>query len=160
PDMKRAFVATVALGLRFGLGLLLGTYKGQDYPNKPIRIFAPAAPGGSGDLLALNIAARTDRRYAQYLLPEHDPGDSGHVGSQFAAKSPGDGYTLMVGTIGIHAAYASYSRLTYKPAEELRPIMIVGEAPNVVLVPVNSPFKTFQEFLAHTKANPGKVNYA
>jgi tripartite-type tricarboxylate transporter receptor subunit TctC len=65
----------------------------------------------------------------------------------------------MIGTIGIHAAYASYSKLGYDPATELQPIMVLGESPNIVAVPAASPYRTFGDFLADAKANPGKINY-
>jgi tripartite-type tricarboxylate transporter receptor subunit TctC len=65
----------------------------------------------------------------------------------------------MVGTIGIHAAHASYRKLAYKPADELRPVTILAEAANVVLVPANSPYRTFGELMADAKANPGKLSY-
>ena len=149
--------------LRLGLALFCLWVWGahaQDYPNKPIRIVAPFAPGGAVDILARVIAERLAPLYGQSVIVDNKPGASGHLGAQIVAKAPGDGYTLLVGTIGIHAAYASYSRLNYNPASELQPIMVIGEAPNVVVVPVNSPFKTFADFLAYAKANPGKVNYA
>lgn len=150
---------------RLGAGLVIGTLLGgaafaQDYPNKPIRIVAPFAPGGAVDILARIVAERLQPAYGQTVIVDNKPGASGHVGAQFVARSPGDGYTLMVGTIGIHAAYASYSKLGYDPAKELQPIMILGESPNIVLVPENSKYKTFSDFLADAKANPGKINYA
>jgi tripartite-type tricarboxylate transporter receptor subunit TctC len=142
------------------LCLLTMSAYAQDYPNKPIRIVAPFAPGGAVDILARVIAERLSPVYGQSVIVDNKPGASGHLGAQIVAKSPGDGYTLLVGTIGIHAAYASYSRLNYNPASELQAIMVIGEAPNVVVVPARSPFKTFGDFLAYAKANPGKVNYA
>src|SRR5690606_17213089 len=142
-------------------GLMAGTAAlAQDYPSKPIRIVAPFAPGGAVDILARIVAERLQPMYGQSVLVDNKPGASGHVGAQFVARSAGDGYTIMVGTIGIHAAHASYSKLAYEPARELQPIMILGEAPNLVLVPENSKYKTFTDFLADAKANPGKINYA
>jgi tripartite-type tricarboxylate transporter receptor subunit TctC len=156
--MKRAFLKQLGRGLL--LVALTGTVMAQDYPNKPIRLVAPFAPGGAVDILARIIGERLSTQYSHNVIVDNKPGASGHLGAQIVAKSPGDGYTLMVGTIGIHAAYASYTKLTYSPAKELKPIMIIGEAPNVVLVPANSRYKTFADFLADAKANPGKVSYA
>jgi len=156
--MKRKFLKQV-LG-----GLLLATAAGsafaQDYPNKPIRLVAPFAPGGAVDILARIIGERLSTQYGHNVIVDNKPGASGHLGAQIVAKAPGDGYTLMVGTIGIHAAYKSYSKLTYDPATELRPVLIIGESPNVVLVPANSKYKTFADFLADAKANAAKINYA
>jgi tripartite-type tricarboxylate transporter receptor subunit TctC len=156
--MKRHFLKQALAGLL--LAALTSGAVAQDYPNKPVRIVAPFAPGGAVDILARLIAERLGVQYGQSVIVDNKPGASGHLGAQFVAKAPGDGYTLMVGTIGIHAAYASYTKLTYKPSEELQPIMIIGESPNVVVVPVNSKYKTFADFLADAKANPGKINYA
>ena len=156
--MKRHFLKQILGGLL--LAALAGGAVAQDYPSKPIRLVAPFAPGGAVDILARIIGERLSTQYGQNVIVDNKPGASGHLGAQIVAKAPGDGYTLMVGTIGIHAAYASYSRLTYKPAEELQPVLIIGESPNVVLVPVNSKYKTFADFLADAKVNAGKINYA
>ena len=152
--MKRNFLKQVGGGLL--LAALAGSALAQDYPAKPIRIVAPFAPGGAVDILARILAERLGAQYGQSVIVENKPGASGHVGAQFVAKAPGDGYTLMVGTIGIHAAYKSYTKLTYDPAKELQPVMVVGESPNVVLVPANSKYRTFADFLADARANPGK----
>ena len=156
--MKQTFLKLLAAV--FVAALLAGNVQAQDYPNKPIRIVAPFAPGGAVDILARIIAERLAPVYGQSVIVDNKPGASGHLGAQLVAKAPGDGYTLLVGTIGIHAAYKSYSKLTYNPAQELQPIMIIGEAPNVVVVPVNSRYQTFADFLADAKANGGKINYA
>lgn len=158
--MKRAFMKQLGRALLLGALAGSGVAMAQDYPNKPIHLVAPFAPGGAVDILARIIGERLSAQYGHNVIVDNKPGASGHLGAQIVAKSPGDGYTLMVGTIGIHAAYASYTKLTYSPAKELKPIMIIGESPNVVLVPANSKYKTFADFLADAKANPGKVSYA
>ncbi len=158
--MKSTLLRTLGRSLLAGLLACSGLAMAQDYPNKPIRLVAPFAPAGAVDILARIVSERLAPVYGQSMVVDNKPGASGHLGAQIVAKAPGDGYTLMVGTIGIHAAYASYRKLTYNPATELQPIMILGEAPNLVLVPANSPYKTFADFLADARANPGKINYA
>ena len=155
---KRSFLKATGAGLI--AAALPGIGMAQDYPNKTVRIVAPLAPGGAVDILARLIAERLQTLYGQTVIVENKPGASGHLGAMHVARSPADGYTLMVGTIGIHAAYASYSKLNYDPAKELQPIMIIGEASNIVVVPANSRFKTFADFLAEAKAKPGGINYA
>jgi tripartite-type tricarboxylate transporter receptor subunit TctC len=151
----------VRLLASFVLCILVSTPSlAQDYPNRPVRIVVPFAPGGASDILGRLVAERLGSAYKQSFVVENRPGASGHVGAQQVAKAPGDGYTLMSGTIGIHAAYASYSKLGYDPAAELLPIIVLGESPNIVAVPAASPYKTFGDFLADAKANPGKINYA
>ncbi len=132
----------------------------QDYPNRTIRLVVPFPPAGVTDILGRILSERLGSIYSQSVVVENRGGASGHLGAQMVAKAPGDGYTLMVGTIGIHAAYASYRKLSYDPATELQPILILGEAPNLVLVPASSPYKSFADFLADAKAHPGKISYA
>jgi tripartite-type tricarboxylate transporter receptor subunit TctC len=137
-----------------------GAAVAQDYPNRPIRLVVPFPPGGASDILGRLVAERLGPVYGQNIVVENRPGASGHVGAQIVAKAPGDGYTLMVGTIGIHAAYAAYRKLAYDPAAELQPILVLGESSNIVVVPAASAYKTFGDFLADAKAHPGTINYA
>lgn len=148
--MRALWVATLA-----------GPAAAQDvFPNKPVKLVVPFAPGGATDILGRLLAERLGPLYGQTVVVDNKPGVSGHLGGQLVAKSAGDGYTLMIGTIGIHAAHASYRKLAYNPSTELQPIMVLGASPNLVLVPSNSPFRTFADFLAEVKAHPGKIAYA
>lgn len=144
--------------LAFAL-LLCATAAAAQDSSRPLRLIVPFAPAGAVDILGRIVAERLTAA-GQTVVVENRPGASGHLGAQLVAKAPGDGSTLLVGTIGIHAAYASYRKLAYDPTRDLQPIMILGEAPNIVLVPANSPYQTFAEFLADAKAHPGKINYA
>jgi tripartite-type tricarboxylate transporter receptor subunit TctC len=132
----------------------------QDYPARPIRLIVPNPPGGITDLLGRIVSERLAALYGQPVVVENRAGASGHLGAQQVAKSPADGYTLLLGTIGIHAAYASYRRLGYDPATELDPVTVLAESPNVVLVPAGSPLRSFGELLARAKADPASLNYA
>ena len=154
---RRVWLAGIAVAALGATGIVRAQ---QEYPNRAIRVVVPFAPAGAADILGRIISERLSPVYGQTLVVDNKPGASGHVGAQMVAKAPGDGYTLLVGTIGIHAAYASYKKLNYDPATELQPVMILGESPNLVLVPAASPYKTFAELAADAKANPGKVRYA
>jgi len=158
--MTGSFMRQLGRGLLACLIGISAAALAQDYPNKTIHLVVPFAPAGATDILGRIIAERLAPAYGQSVVVDNRPGASGHLGAQIVAKAPGDGYTLLVGTIGIHAAYASYRKLNYDPAAELQPVMVIGESPNIVLVPANSPYKTFADFLADAKANPGKLNYA
>ncbi|HEY8359679.1 MAG TPA: tripartite tricarboxylate transporter substrate binding protein, partial [Ramlibacter sp.] len=140
--------------------LAMGSALAQDYPSRQVRFVVPFAPAGAADILGRIVAERLAAAYGQAVIVDNKPGVSGHLGAQLVARAPGDGYTLLVGTIGIHAAHASYRKLGYEPARELQPVLILGDAPNLVLVPANSPYKTFGDFLADAKAQPGKISYA
>lgn len=131
-----------------------------DFPRKPMRMVVPFAPGGMTDLLGRIAADELSKLYGQAVVVENRPGASGHVGAHQVAKADPDGYTMLLGTIGIHAAYKSYSKLSYEPEKDLQPLMVLGSSPNIVLVPTNSRFKTFDEVLAYEKASPGELNYA
>jgi tripartite-type tricarboxylate transporter receptor subunit TctC len=158
--MSNRLSRTVGRVLLAGLLGLCSVAMAQDYPNRAIHIVVPFAPAGATDILGRIVAERLAPMYGQTVVVDNKPGASGHLGAQLVAKAPGDGYTLLVGTIGIHAAYSSYRKLGYDPAAELQPIMILGESPNLVLVPADSPYKTFADFLADAKAHPGKISYA
>ncbi|MGA8033872.1 MAG: tripartite tricarboxylate transporter substrate binding protein [Casimicrobiaceae bacterium] len=153
--IRTFFAAAIAAVL-----VAAGPAAAEDYPTKPIHLVVPFAPGGVTDILGRFLAQRLGAAYGQPVVVENRPGVSGHIGAQMVAKSPGDGYTLLIGTIGIHSAYSVYSKLSYNPATELQPIMVLGESPNIVLVPPSSPYRTFGDFLADVKAHPGKLNFA
>lgn len=155
---RRNFLNAAGAALAGSLGA--ASAAAQDLPKGPIRLVVPFAPAGAADILGRIVSERLGALHGQTIVVDNKPGASGHVGAQIVAKSPGDGATLLVGTIGIHAAYKSYRKLNYDPAKELQPVILLGESPNVVVVPANSPWKTFQEFLAATKAAPGKISYA
>lgn len=131
----------------------------QAFPNKPIRLVVPFAPAGIADILGRLLAEPLGQLWGQQIIVDNKPGASGHIGAQQTALAAADGYTLVVGTIGIHAAHASYKKLSYSPANDLRPVTILAEAANVVLVPAASPYKTFGDLLADARANPGKLAY-
>lgn len=144
-------------------GLALGTLPLQAqtvFPSRPVRLVVPFAPAGIADILGRLIAEPLQQAWGQNVVVENKAGASGHIGAQEVARAPADGHTLVLGTIGIHAAYASYRKLAYRPAEELRPVTILAEAANVVVVPANSPYRSFADFMADAKANPGKLSYA
>jgi tripartite-type tricarboxylate transporter receptor subunit TctC len=162
---RRALLGTVSLALIAPLAAFStlaprhAQAQAQAFPAKPVRLVVPFAPAGIADILGRLIAEPLAQAWGQGVVVENKAGASGHIGALEVARSTPDGYTLMVGTIGIHAAYKSYSKLAYKPAEDLRPVTVLAEAANVVLVPANSPYRTFAEFLADAKAHPGKLAY-
>jgi tripartite-type tricarboxylate transporter receptor subunit TctC len=131
----------------------------QTFPAKPIRIVVPFAPGGTADVLARTIAQRLGPQYNQQVLVDNRPGSGGHVGAEIVAKAPPDGYTLVLGTIGIHAAYGIYSRLPYDPPRDLQPVILFAELPCVLIVHPSLPTKNVREFVALAKAQPAAINF-
>jgi tripartite-type tricarboxylate transporter receptor subunit TctC len=139
--------------------LVIGAASAQAFPAKPIRIVVPFTPGGTADVLARTIAQRLAPQYNQQVIVDNRPGSGGHVGAEIVAKSPPEGYTLVLGTIGIHAAYGIYSRLPYDPAHDLQPVILFAELPCVLIVHPSLPTGNVREFIALAKAHPGAINF-
>ena len=153
---RRWLIQALPAGLA---ALALPSARAQSFPSKPVRLVVPFAPAGIADILGRLIAEPLGALWGQPVVVDNRAGASGHIGAQQVAQAAPDGHTLMIGTIGIHAAHASYKKLTYNPAADLRPVTILAEAANVVLVPAHSPYKTFADFLADAKARPGQIAY-
>jgi tripartite-type tricarboxylate transporter receptor subunit TctC len=131
----------------------------QQYPSKPIRLVVPFVAGGTADVLARVISQRLGPQYGQQVIVDNRPGSGGHVGAEIAARSPADGYTFVLGTIGIHAAYGIYSRLPYEPAKELQPVILLAEVPCVLIVHPSLPARSVKEFVVLAKAHPAAINF-
>jgi tripartite-type tricarboxylate transporter receptor subunit TctC len=131
----------------------------EKFPTRPIRLVVPFAAGGSADVLARLTARHLGTLYGQQVVVDNRPGAGGHLGAELVAKAPPDGYTLVLGAIGIHAAFAIYKSLSYDPAKDLQPVTVLAEFPNVVIVHPSVPAKTLVEFIALAKANPGTINF-
>jgi tripartite-type tricarboxylate transporter receptor subunit TctC len=131
----------------------------QQYPAKPIRLIVPFVAGGTADVLGRVMAQRLTQQYGQQVVVENRPGSGGHVGGEAAARATPDGYTIVFGTIGIHAAYGIYSKLNYDPARDLQPVAMYADVPNVLIVHPSVPAKNVKEFIALAKSNPGRLNF-
>lgn len=131
------------------------------YPNpaRQIRIIVPFTAGGSSDVQARMLADRLGRLWNQPVVVENKPGAGGHLGGKYVSDQPADGYTLMVGSIGLHAAYAAYKKLPYDPAKELRVVTVLAEMPHVVVATPNLPVRNLQELTALAKQEPGSINF-
>ena len=131
----------------------------QQYPAKPIRLIVPFVAGGSADVLSRVLAQRLNQQYGQQVVVENRPGSGGHVGAEAAARAAPDGYTIVFGTIGIHAAYTIYSKLNYDPSRDLQPVSMYADVPNILVVHPSVPVKNVKEFIALAKSNPGRLNF-
>ena len=153
--------------MRFVLGalcavLLTGSAQAQSpadtYPNKPIRIVVPFAPGGIVDTSARVIGQELSKRWGQQVVVENRPGGNGFIGVMAAVKSPADGYTLLMahtGEFGVNPAI--FPNVPYDFDRDVTPITMITEAPMVVVVNSNQPMKTMPELIAAAKAKPGTV---
>jgi tripartite-type tricarboxylate transporter receptor subunit TctC len=135
------------------------------WPTKPVRIVVPFAPGGTTDLLARALAPELGKALGQNFVVENRAGAGGNVGADAVAKSPADGYTLLMGTVGTHGInQALYPALPYNPVKDFAPITLVAGVPNVMVMNAGTAQKlginTVADFIKYAKAHPGKLNMA
>jgi tripartite-type tricarboxylate transporter receptor subunit TctC len=138
-------------------GVLPASAVAQAFPTKPITMLVVFAPGGATDVLARLVADHMGRTLDQRVIVENVSGAGGTIGGARGAQADADGYTLTVGSLGSHSAAPSiYRSIKYDP-RELDPIGVIAGTPLYFVIRNDFPAKTFQEFQAHVKANPGKV---
>ena len=131
-----------------------------DWPTKPVRYVVPFSTGGVSDGVARLIAQHLGERLGQPVVVENKPGVSGIVGTQYVARAPADGYTLMGGTITTHAVNPFFSKtLGYDPVKDFVPVNLVGMVSNVLVVPAGSRFDSVQQITAELKAKPESLTY-
>ena len=150
--MSGSRLSTVLLSLCLALPVY-----GQKWPTKPVKFVSPYPPGGSVDPLARLFAAKLSESLKQQFIVENRTGASGIIGTDYAAKSPPDGYTFVV-IFDTHAVHQALNpNLPFDPIKDFAPVMIVGTAPMVITTGVMKPYKTFADALAAAKAKPDSV---
>ena len=164
--VKLTSIGALALGLAAvtGAGSALAqtpaTSPGQAFPNKPVRIVVPQTPGGASDALARIIGQKLAERWGQPVVVENKPGAGGNVGTDAVAKSPADGYTLLMSYVGTQAINGSvYKSLSYEPFKDFAPVATLATVPFALVVNQAFPVKTAGELIAYAKAHPGTVNF-
>ncbi|MDH4135016.1 MAG: tripartite tricarboxylate transporter substrate-binding protein, partial [Gammaproteobacteria bacterium] len=155
--MKRTILHSL-LGLALG-ALTLTAAAQEAFPSKPIKIVVPYAAGGPADLLARGVAEKLGPRLGQPVVIENKPGAGGHTGAEQVAKGAADGHTLVLATIAHNGAVALYPKLRYDPTRELKPVILLAEAPSILIVKQDLPVKSVQELLTLARAQPGKLSY-
>jgi len=133
----------------------------QAWPSaRPITIVVPFAAGGTTDILARIVGLHLGTELGQQVIVDNRAGAGGNIGGQLVARSPADGYTLLMGTVGTHAINQSlYKKMPFDPIKDFAPISRVANVPNLLVANPQQPFKTVPELIAYAKANPGKVNF-
>jgi tripartite-type tricarboxylate transporter receptor subunit TctC len=130
------------------------------FPDKPVRIVVPFAPGGGTDLIARTMGIAMAQDLGQPVIIDNKPGAGTLIGTDAVAKSPPDGYTLVMATLA-HAVNPSLlPRLPYAQDKAFAPVMLVGRSPNVLVVRADSPYRSVQDILAAARAQPGKLSFA
>jgi len=131
------------------------------YPTRPIRLVVPFPAAGPTDVFARAVSAKVGEVLGQSIVIDNKPGAGGAIGSDFAARAPADGYTLLLGTSSTHSVAPAFGmKLPYDTVADFTPIVHVGDAPNLMLVPNDTPAKDVKEWIAYARKNPGKLNYA
>ena len=133
----------------------------QEYPNRPITMIVPFAAGGPTDVVARLVSEQMSKTLGQPIIIENVVGAGGTTGSTRAARAANDGYTVIMGHVGTHAASVSlYPKLAYDPRTDFEPIALINGAAIVVAAKKDLPPKDFKEFVAYVKANEAKLNQA
>ena len=149
--------------LIIGAALLAATTAAtaQNYPQRPVRFVVPYAPGGSTDTLARSMGTKLSELLGQQMVVDNRPGANGDIGMTLVARAPADGYTIVLGYIANLAIGPSlYAKMPYDPLKDFASITQVAGASNIFVTHPSLPAKNFREFIAYTKANPKKVNFA
>ena len=157
--MRARFLAALA-GIAL-FGAVLPSAHSQTWPTRSLRLVVPFAPGGSTDIFARLVGDRLATALGQPVVIDNRPGAGGNIGADLVAKSPADGYTLLMATTGVMAINnAMYKNLSYDAARDLKPVIYIASITNVLIVPADSPFKSVGDVIAAAKAAPGKVSFA
>jgi len=151
-------------GLRLICALMLASGAlcawAQTYPTKPIRLVVPYPPGGIGDTLARELGTQLGSRLKQPVIVDNRPGASQMIGAEYVAKSAPDGYTLFLGSLSsLVLNVYSHKSISYDPFKDFAPVSMFFSTPLYLVVNPSLPVHNVQEFVAYTKANPGKVSY-
>jgi tripartite-type tricarboxylate transporter receptor subunit TctC len=133
----------------------------QAWPNKPIRLVVPFPPGGGTDIIARVVGNKLSETRKWVIVIDNRPGAGGNIGMDLVAKSPADGYTIGLGqTSNLAVNPTLYTKLPYDPVKDFAPIGSVADAPLVLVVAANSPYKTLADVVAAAKAQPGRITLA
>jgi tripartite-type tricarboxylate transporter receptor subunit TctC len=146
--------------LAIAAALAISTNAIAQYPDRPVKLVVPFPAGGPTDIVARPLAQALGTALKQPVVVENRGGAGGSIGADLVAKSPADGYTLLMGTVGTNAINgALYSKLPYDPVKDFTPIALVASSPVALVVNPLSEYRTAAEYVAAARANPGKVSF-
>ena len=154
PIFNRACAALAALALSSALACA------QTFPDRPVKLMLAFGAGGTVDALARILADKAGERWNQSVIVDNKPGGAGNIGAAAAAHSAPDGYTLHLGAQSLATNVTIVPAANFDPVKDLDPVIFIGFAQDVLMVPKDSPFKTVADVVAAAKARPGELNYA
>lgn len=147
------------LALALGVASMSHASQPQAYPDRMIRLVVPFTAGGSSDVQARMLADRLGKLYKQSVVVDNKPGAGGHIGGKFVADAPADGYTLLLGSIGLHATYGVFKKLSYDPATDLKVVTVLAEMPHVVVAHPALPANDLKQLVALARKQPDTINF-
>jgi tripartite-type tricarboxylate transporter receptor subunit TctC len=140
--------------------LLSRAARAQAWPSRVVRLVAPFPPGGGTDAVARILSARLSEIWGQQVIIENRGGAGSNIGSEAVARSDPDGYTILIGSLPLAVNRFLYAAMGYDSVTDLAPVTLLCTYPNIMAVPNSSPANSVQEFIAHARANPGKITFA
>ena len=149
-----------AIAAACGAWCLIGVASAQNYPTKTIRIIVPYPAGGTSDILARLLSAKLNDVFGQTLIVDNRPGANGNIGADLVAKSPPDGYTLLLADLGALTISPSIYKLPFDVVKDFAPVTMVTYSPHLLAVHPAVPVKTVKELVALAKSKPGLLNFA
>ena len=164
----KRFIAEIAVSMRILQRriivlmaiLVCGAAIAQEYPVRAVRVIVPFTPGGGTDLMARITAAKLGQLFGQQFVVDNRPGAGTVVGSEIAARAPGDGYTLILQVNSLAANHTLYPKLPYDTLHDFIPVVLIGDTPNVLVIHPSMPPRSVGEFVALARRRPDEIVYA
>jgi len=156
---RRHFVGAVAATALMP-GLIARPACAQAWPARHVRLIVPFPPGGGTDAIARVVAGKLSEIWGQQMVVENRGGGGANIGHEAVARAEPDGYTMLIASMPLAVNRFLFPALNYDPVNDLAPVSLICDYPNVMAVPVSSPARSVADFIAHARANPGKVTFA
>jgi tripartite-type tricarboxylate transporter receptor subunit TctC len=161
PNINRRKIIGLAAASAFATGVpAIARGQTQHWPSRVVRLIVPFAAGGANEAFARNLATKLSEIWGQQVIIENKPGAGGNLGADMVARSDPDGYTMLIASFPHAVNRFLYPSVSYDIIADFAPVTVIGVTPNLMVVPNSSPARTVAEFIAHAKANPGKVTFA
>jgi tripartite-type tricarboxylate transporter receptor subunit TctC len=159
--MRRVWIRALLLGgAAAALGLAPADAGAQGFPSKPVKLVVPFPPGGPLDVIGRLIAQKLSEAWGQSVVIDNRPGAGGNIGAEVVAKSPPDGYTVVMGALSTHAVNPHlFAKMPYDPVKDFAPITLVAITPNVLVVNPSLPVVSVKDLIAYAKAHPGQLAF-
>jgi tripartite-type tricarboxylate transporter receptor subunit TctC len=159
-NRRRFFALSSAATLAPALRPRAALAQAQTFPTRFVRLIVPFPPGGGTDAIARVVSGKLSAIWGQQMVVENKGGGATSIGTDTVAKSDPDGYTVLLQSVPLAVNRFLFATLPFDPVADLAPVSLICDYPNVMAVPMSSPARTVQEFIAYARANPGKANYA